>query len=115
MSKYRKGALYLRHMKPTDKSNDFRTSMRMALFSDKSAWKRPEEIKPVVLLRHGTNRVMNVFMNMDDALSCLFSFGIPKRPRNSRFNAKRGLRFTKGDLRKAFRKWSFKHIPECAV
>ena len=109
MSKYRKGALYLRHMKPTDKSNDFRNSMRMALFSDKSAWKHPEEIKLVVLLQHGTNRVVSVFMNMDDACSSLCSFGIPKRRRNARFNAKRGLRFTKGDQRKAFRKWAFKH------
>ena len=39
MSKYRKGAVYLRKMKSSDKSNDFRTSMRMALFSDKKVWK----------------------------------------------------------------------------
>lgn len=112
MSKYRKGALYLRHMKATDKTNDFRTSVRVALFSDKSAWKHPEKIKPAVLLQHGTNRVVNVFMNMDDACSSLYSFGMPKRRRNSRFNAKRGVRFTKGDLRKAFRKWAFKHNQE---
>mgnify|MGYP001086345448 CR=1 FL=1 len=46
MSKYRKGAVYLRKMKAGDKSNDFRTYMRMAMFSDKKAWKHPEKIKP---------------------------------------------------------------------
>lgn len=115
MSKYRKGALYLRHMKPTDKTNDFRTSIRMALFSDKSAWKRSEEIKPIVLLQHGTNRVLSVFMNMDDACNSLLSFGMPKRRRNPRHNPKRGLRATKGGLRKVFRKWAFKHNRECTV
>ena len=29
MSKYRKGAIYLRKMKSSDRSNDFRTSMRI--------------------------------------------------------------------------------------
>ena len=112
MSKYRKGAVYLRKMKPGDKTNDFRTSMRMAMFSDKTAWKRPEIIKPVVMVRHGTKRVISVFMNMDDAMSSLFGSGIPKRRRNSRHNPTRGRRVTRGDLRKAFRSWGLKYNQE---
>ncbi|WAM43665.1 hypothetical protein [Edwardsiella piscicida] len=109
MSKYRKGALYLRKMKPSDKSNDFRICMRMALFSDKKAWKRPEEIKPVVLIQHGMKRIVSVFMNMDDAYGCLISGALEKRARNSRHNPSRGMRYTKGDMKKAFRKWALKH------
>lgn len=109
MSKYRKGAVYLRKMKRGDKTNDFRTSMRMAMFSDKTAWKNPEEIKPVVLVQYGVKRVVSVFMNMDDALGCVFCSGIPKRRRNARHNPRRGVRYTRGDLKKAFRKWAFKH------
>ncbi|VDZ67570.1 Uncharacterised protein [Klebsiella aerogenes] len=73
MSKYRKGAVYLRKMKAGDKSNDFRTYMRMAMFSDKKAWKHPEKIKPVVLVQYGMKNIVSVFMNMDDATGCLFS------------------------------------------
>lgn len=115
MSKYRKGAVYLRKMKPSDKSSDFRTSMRMALFSDKKVWKRPEEIKPVVLVQHGVKGVVSVFMNMDDATACLFSGAIEKRARNSRHNPRSGMRYTKGDLKKAFRKWAFKQKQERAA
>lgn len=112
MSKYRKGAVYLRKMKPSDKSNDFHTYMRMALFSDKKAWKHPEKIKPVVLVQYGVKRVVSVFMNMEDATGCLFSGAFEKRVRNSRHNPRRGMRYTKGDMKKAFRKWAFKHKQE---
>ncbi|MFW0766729.1 hypothetical protein ACN0IV_12900 [Trabulsiella odontotermitis] len=115
MSKYRKGAVYLRRMKAGDKSDDFRTYMRMAMFSDKSAWKHPEKVKPVVLVQHGVKRVVGVFMNMDDAVGCLFSGSLEKRVRNSRHNPRRGMRYTKGDLKKAFRKWAFKHNQERAA
>ncbi|MGR7410020.1 hypothetical protein ACU60X_19225 [Klebsiella aerogenes] len=115
MSKYRKGAVYLRKMKAGDKSNDFRTSMRMALFSDKKVWKRPEKIKPVVLVQYGMKNIVSDFMNMDDATGYLFSGAIEKRARNSRHNPLRGMRYTKGDLKKAFRKWAFKHNAEHAA
>ena len=108
MSKYRKGAVYLRKLKSGDKSPDLRNSMRMAMFSDKSMWKHPEEIKPVVLMRHGMNHVVAVFMNMDDAIHSMFSPGMPKRRRNARHNPRRGLRHTKDDLKKAFRHWAIK-------
>ncbi|HED2522662.1 TPA: hypothetical protein R4Y92_001400 [Klebsiella aerogenes] len=109
MSKYRKGAVYLRKLKAGDKSTDLRNSMRIAMFSDKSIWKCPEEVKPVVLVQHGVNRVVAVFMNMDDAMRSMFSPGMPKRRRNARHNPRRGLRHTKGDLNKSFRHWAFKH------
>ncbi|HCA9725809.1 TPA: hypothetical protein MYK22_001009 [Klebsiella pneumoniae] len=112
MSKYRKGAVYLRKMKASDKSNNFRTSMRMALFNDKTMWKRPEEVKPVVLVQHGESRVVAVFMNMDDAMRSMFSPGMQKRCRNARHNPRRGLRHTKGDLAKAFRRRAYKHNKE---
>lgn len=112
MSKYRKGAIYLRKMKPSDKSNDFRTGCHIALFSDKSAWKHPEKVKPVVLVQHGMNRIVSVFMNMEDATGCLISGTFPKRTRNYRHNPKRGQRYTKGDMKKAFSKWAFKHNQE---
>lgn len=114
MSKYRKGAVYLRKMKPSDKSNDFHTYMLMALFSDKKAWKHPEKIKPVVLVQYGVKRVVSVFMNMEDATGCLFSGAFEKRVRNSRHNPRRGMRYTKGDMKKALRKWAFKHKQEAA-
>lgn len=44
MSKYRKGAVYLRKMKAGDKSNDFRTYMRMAMFSDKKHGNTPRRL-----------------------------------------------------------------------
>jgi len=115
VSKYRKGAVYLRRMKRGDKSRDFRTYMRMALFSDKSAWKKPEKVKPVVLVQHGSKTVISVFMNMKDATGCLFSASIPKRRRNPKHNPRRGMRYTKGDLKKGFRKWAFKHNKERAA
>lgn len=108
MSKYRKGAVYVRHMKHTDRSSSFHVSMRMALFSNKSRWKHPERVTPVVLVQHGVKNVMEVFMNREDALRQLMIFR-EKRQRNAKHNTKRGLRQTRGDLRKSFRGWAFKH------
>lgn len=106
MSKYRQGIAYLRPMKKGDKANDFRTAMRLALFADKSAWKRPQEIKPVVLVQHGVKGVAAVFMNRNDALSSMINF--PKRSRNSKYSRKRGLRSTKSDFKKVWCGWKFK-------
>ena len=106
MSKYRRGVAYLRHMKPTDKANDFRTAIRLATFADKSCWKRPEEVKPVVLVQHGVKTVAAVFMNKEDALRSLLAQ--TKRAKNSRHNRRRGLRHTQSDLRRVWRGWRFK-------
>lgn len=95
-------------------TDDFRTYMRMAMFSDKSVWKHPEKIKPVVLVQYGVKRVVSVFMSMDDATGCLISGAFEKRVRNSRHNPRRGMRYTKGDMKKSFRKWAFKHKQEAA-
>lgn len=108
MSKYRKGAVYLRHLKPTDKSTSFQVSMRLAYFSDPSLWKHPERIKPVVLVQHGVGKVMEIFMNREDALRSLHMVRTI-RQRNPKHHPKRGLRQTRGDFRNGFRSWAFKH------
>lgn len=106
MSKYRKGVAYLRHMKPTDKANDFRTAIRLGVFADKSGWKHPERVKPVVLVQHGVKGVAAVFMNKEEALSSLMV--VKRRQRNRRYSYRRGLRHTQADLRKVWRGWRFK-------
>lgn len=108
MSKYRKGAVYLRHLKPTDKSTSWQVSMRLAYFNDKKIWKHPERVTPVVLVQHGVKNVMEVFMCREDALRQLMMYRV-KRRRNNKHYPRRGLRQTKGDLRKSFRGWAFKH------
>lgn len=108
MSKYRKGAVYLRHLKSTDRSTSFQVSLRLAAFSDPTNWKHPERVKPVVLVQHGVKNVMEVFMTRDAALNQLMIYR-ESRQRNAKHNPKRGLRQTKGDQRNAFRKWAFKH------
>lgn len=114
MSKYRKGAVYLRHLKPTDRSSSFQVSFRLAYFRDKTLWKHPERETPVVLVQHGVNNVMEVFMCRDDALRQLMMYR-EKRQRNSKHSPKRGQRQTKGDLRKSFRRWAFKHRKEASA
>lgn len=111
MSKYRKGAVYLRKMKPGDKSKRMMVCVRMAMFSDKSNWKKPEEVNPVVMMRYGKRDVFQVFMNQGDALKSLIT-GVQRRRRNPKHNPKRGLYLTKGDLRKAFSKWADKNKGE---
>lgn len=108
MSKYRKGAMYLRHLKPTDKANNMRTALRLATFSEPEYWNHPERVKPVVIVRHGVEGVTGVWLNKEDAISSLLT-RYPKRRRNAKHNVERGQRMTKGDLRKAFRAWAFKH------
>lgn len=104
MSKYRKGIVYLRKMKSTDRAKDFRTAMRLGMFADKNLWKHPESVKPVVMAQHGVKGVSNAWMNQDEAIRSLLT-RVPKRRRNAKHNPRRGLRLTKGDLRKAFRRW----------
>ncbi|MFI7812971.1 hypothetical protein [Citrobacter werkmanii] len=108
MSKYRKGAVYLRHLRRTDKSTSFQISLRLAYFSNPSLWKHPEGVKPVVMVRHGSNNVMEIFMNREEALRSLY-ITRTIRQRNRKHNPKRGLRQTRGDLRKGFRAWVSKY------
>lgn len=106
MSKYRKGIVYLRKMKKTDRAKDFRTAVRLDMFSDPKIWKHPESLKPVVMAQHGVKGVSNVWMNQDEAIRSLLT-SVTKRRRNAKHNPRRGLRLTKGDLKKAFRRWRF--------
>lgn len=108
MSKYRKGAMYLRHLKPTDKANDLRTIIRLELFCDPNNWKHPERVKPVVMVQYVINGVAAVWMNREEAIRSLLVYN-PKRRRNTKHSSKRGQRMTKGDLRKSFRAWAFKN------
>ena len=108
MSKYRKGAMYLRHLKPTDRAIRIRTAFRLAAFNIPDGWEHPERVKPVVMVQHGVEGVVDVWMNKEDAISSLFTRN-PKRRRNPKHNEKRGQRITKGDLRKACRAYAFKH------
>lgn len=108
MSKYRKGAMYLRHLKPNDKANDMRTALRLATFSEPEYWRHSERVKPVVMVQHGVEGVIGVWLNKEDAISS-FLARTQKRRRNAKHNEDRGQRMTKGDLRKAFRAWAFKH------
>ena len=106
MSKYRKGIAYLRKMKQTDRANDFRTAARLGMFSDPNNWKHPERCKPVVMAQHGVKGVSGAWMNHDEGCSqppCPRSEETPECQTQPR----RGLRLTKGDLKKAFRRWRF--------
>lgn len=58
MSKYRKGALYIRRMKESDKSESIRTAMLMAYHSVQI--RNGKAQKAYVLVRHGDNSVMEV-------------------------------------------------------
>lgn len=104
MSKYRKGVAYLRAMRLTDRAADFRTNARMAFFSDKRLFNRPEEVRPVVLVQHGYKKAVGAFMNKEEAMQSLITF-VPPRRRNPKHNPKRGQRLTKSDFKKAFRRW----------
>ncbi|MBW2958929.1 hypothetical protein [Hafnia paralvei] len=108
MSKYRKGSMYLRHLKSTDKANDMRTALRLATFSEPEYWSHPKRVKPVVMVQHGVEGVAGVWLNKEDAISSFLTRSA-KRRRNAKHNVERGQRMTKGDLRKAFRAWAFKH------
>ena len=108
MSKYRKGAMYLRHLKSTDKANDMRTALRLATFSEPEYWNHPERVKPVVMVQHGVEGVAGVWLNKEDAISSLLTRN-SNRCRNAKHNVERGQHMTKGDLRKAFRAYAFKH------
>lgn len=58
MSKYRKGALYVRRMRRTDKTNSWQTSYRMAFYQtmlDSGKYR-----KAYVLVRHGFPDVIEV-------------------------------------------------------
>lgn len=86
MSKYRKGGLYIRRMRASDKTESFRTSFRLAFFSMQI--KSGKFKKAYVLVRHGDDSVMEVGRSRADIMGQMI-FG----------NAK-GL-----SKRQAMRKW----------
>lgn len=106
MSKFRKGAAYLRRMKPTDKADSLFLAVRLAFFSDPRNWKHPERCRPVVLVQHGCPGVVGVWMNREEALRALWT-RVPNRRRNIKHNPRRGLRITRGELNKALSGWAF--------
>ncbi|MGY3856165.1 hypothetical protein [Aeromonas intestinalis] len=89
MSKYRNGALYIRRMKESDKTESFRTSFRLAFYSMQLKAGRVK--KAYVLLRHGDPNVMEVGKSRADIMSTMI------------FGGTKGL--TK---RQAMRKWGKK-------
>ncbi|MGS3183077.1 hypothetical protein ACB288_04925 [Aeromonas taiwanensis] len=58
MSKYRKGALYIRRMRESDKTESFITAMRMAYHQIKI--RNGISKKAYVLVRHGDDSVLEV-------------------------------------------------------
>lgn len=86
MSKYRKGALYIRRMKETDQTENFRTSIRLALYSMQI--RNGKRKKAYVLMQHGYSNVMEVGGSRVDIM------------RNMIFGGANGL-----SKRKAMRKW----------
>lgn len=73
MSKYRKGQLYTRRMRPSDDSDSWRLAMRLAFYTTmlcsgdyKSAY---------VLCRHGVKGVMEIGRSRKDLTSTLFMSG----------------------------------------
>lgn len=89
MSKYRKGAMYIRNLKPTDKANDVQTTIRLKIFCDPNNWKNPERVKPVVMIQYGIGSVTAVWMNREEAIRSLLVY-IPKRRRNAKHCPMRG-------------------------
>ncbi|MEG0057929.1 hypothetical protein, partial [Hafnia sp.] len=71
-------------------------------------WSHPKRVKPVVMVQHGVEGVAGVWLNKEDAISSFLTRSA-KRRRNAKHNVERGQCMTKGDLRKAFRAWAFKH------
>ena len=89
MSKYRKGALYIRRMKEGDDTESFRTAFRLAFYSVQI--KSGKLKKAYVLVRHGDSSVMDVGRSRLDIMSTMI------------FGGAKGL-----SKRQAMRKWGKK-------
>ena len=86
MSKYRKGALYIRRMRETDQTESFRTSFRLAFYSVQIESGKLK--KAYVLVQHGYSNVLEVGRSRADIMSTMI------------FGGAKGL-----SKRQAMRKW----------
>lgn len=89
MSKYRKGALYIRQMKEGDDTESFRTALRLAFYSVQI--KSGKLKKAYVLLQHGDSRVMDVGRSRADIMSKMIfgdAKGLTKRQAMSKLGKK---------------------------
>ena len=75
MSKYRKGALYIRRMKEGDQSESIVTAMRMAYHSIKI--RNGKSKKAYVLVRHGYDDIMSVGSSKASLMDTLMFSGKP--------------------------------------
>ncbi|MFR9719921.1 hypothetical protein ACL00X_11250 [Aeromonas diversa] len=73
MSKYRKGALYIRRMRESDQTESFRTSFRLAFYSMQI--KSGKYKKAYVLMRHGDSNVMEVGRSRVDIMNTMIFGG----------------------------------------
>lgn len=89
MSKYRKGALYIRRMRESDDTESFRTSFRLAFYSMQIKSGRYK--KAYVLLQHGHPGVLEVGRSRADIMGQML------------FGGAKGL-----SKRQAMRKWGKK-------
>ncbi|AXO88401.1 hypothetical protein DZC75_10470 [Pseudomonas parafulva] len=73
MSKYRKGQLYVRRMRPSDNSDSWRLAMRLSFYT---VMMRSGEYKGAyVLCRHGMKGIMEVGRTRRELTSTLFMSG----------------------------------------
>lgn len=70
MSKYRKGQLYTRRMRPSDDSDSWRMAMRLAFYT--TMLRSGEYKSAYVLCRHGVKGIMEVGRSRKDLISTLF-------------------------------------------
>lgn len=73
MSKYRKGQLYTRRMRPSDNSKNWRIAMRLAFYQ--TMLKGGDYRSAYVLCRHGVKGVMEVGRTRRDLTAGLLMFG----------------------------------------
>lgn len=73
MSKYRKGQLYTRRMRPSDDSDSWRLAMRLSFYT--TMLRSGDYKRAYVLCRHGVKGVMEVGRNRKELTSTLFMPG----------------------------------------
>lgn len=73
MSKYRKGQLYTRRMRPSDDSDSWRLAMRLAFYT--TMLRSGDYKSAYVLCRHGVKGIMEVGGSRKDLTSTLFMSG----------------------------------------
>lgn len=73
MSKYRKGMLYARRLRPTDDSDSLRLAVRLAFYQ--SMLKSGRYTGAYVLCRHGMKGVMEVAQTRRELTAGVFMYG----------------------------------------